>query len=583
MTASDISLDKNSLPGLSILQTQAGYACDGQYALIKVAGQDSRAFLQSQLSNDVNALKPGQGQFTCLLDRKAHVKSFFHLYRDFDPDEELFYILIEKEYIANLIDNIEQYRFAAQVDFVDICNTGKFFAIQGPRVNRIFNTLKSSITFNTIASSGTCKIDFDSNRVYVFRHSITGENGYFLWVNNEDFLQFKNSIEKHCQELGFIELNDGIINQARVEAGLLKYGIDFDENNLLPETGLVDKTVSYTKGCFVGQEILARVKSHGVPAKAIIGIVIDTDMTFSINSPIKIAGEEIGTVKSNIFSPKLNKLIALALLKKDYRVPDKHFTAEIEGYSLNATVKLLPFIEARSNKELADTLYKKAVEKYVHLPENIVPTESINLLKEVLILDPYLEDALEALAVMLSKHGEIEQAIALMKTLGHSNPDSVMAHTNLSVFYVQQGLKELAEEEKAIALSIRMRLAAAQMSNKHKEETDNERVDRLRRMEMFSQVLTIDAEDFFANAGMGECLVQEKEFAKAIPYLIKAIELKPIHLAAYFDLATAYKGIGKVSSEVKDILNEGIAIATKRGDTAGLQKLQDEMERLIRN
>jgi uncharacterized protein HemY len=121
-----------------------------------------------------------------------------------------------------------------------------------------------------------------------------------------------------------------------------------------------------------------------------------------------------------------------------------------------------------------------------------------------------------------------------------------------------------------------MRLAAAQFNNEKSQEDEKEKAELLRRKEMFEQVLNIDDQDFFANAGFGECLVAEKEFAKAIPYLKKAIEIKPIHLQAYLDLAKAYKATGD-DSKAKDILLEGLAIATKRGDTTMQKKFQEEL------
>jgi folate-binding protein YgfZ len=585
MAVTDLGLTNNIASALSALHTQAGHFVAEHYGLLQVSGKDSASFLQSQLTNNINELKPGIGQFTCLLDRKAHVIAYFHLFKSEGLSTELFYILVEKEQIPNLIQNLEQYRFAAHVELSDCSKDGKFIAIQGPRVNQIFGLLENNVYLNKIAHVDTCDIKWNNCVIRIFRHSITGEIGYFFWASNKDLPAFSQFVGNACHSLGFVELNDDVITKTRIESGLLKFGIDFDQNNLLPETGLIDQTVNYKKGCFIGQEIIARVRSHGLPAKAIIGLTIENKsieidkLSFPLNSSLTISGEEIGIIKSNTFSPTINKLLAFALLKRDYRVPQKEFSAQIGQHSISATVTILPFIQTQSNKELARKLYEQAVQKYVQGSESVLPTESINLLKEVLILDPQLEDAYEALAVILSKREQLEEAIVLMKNLAQLNPDSVMSHSNLSQFYVQQGLKELAEEEKAIALSIRMKLAAAQVTNKQAEEADKDNPDRLRRMEMFKQVLAIDPEDFFANAGLGECLVAQKDFTKAIDYLKKAIVLKPIHTPAYLDLAKAYRESGNNTS-AKETLTAGIAIATKRGDMKALQQLQDELTTL---
>jgi hypothetical protein len=134
-------------------------------------------------------------------------------------------------------------------------------------------------------------------------------------------------------------------------------------------------------------------------------------------------------------------------LKRDYRVPGKTFDAVIAEQKVTSMVAIMPFIRTQTNTILARKLYEESVQKFVQTPEGSEPTEAIRLLQEVLILDADLEDAYEALAVILSKHEELAPAINIMKVLADKNVDSVMAHSNLSHFYVQQGLKELAEEE----------------------------------------------------------------------------------------------------------------------------------------
>ena len=560
--------------GVATLHEKAGFYIARQYGLLFVTGKDATSFLHSQLTNDINELKAGDGQFSCLLDRKAHVQAYFHIYRDSKPLGQSFYIIVEKDQINRLVQSLEQYRFAAEVEFIDKSDLGYFVALEGRRASKIFSLLNPELYLHPISKIDTYDTEYGDKRIKTFKHSLSGENGYLFWLDS-DSKDFEKNFKELCKKLDFIELSDEVINTARIEAGLAKFHIDFDKDNLLPETGLIDKTVNYNKGCFVGQEILARVRSHGTPAQALIGIAIEDEknISYPINSPIVANGQEIGKIKSNTYSPTINKLVALVILKRDYRIPDKILIAQIDNTEVQIKVTLTPFVQIPTNAVLAHKLYEKAVEQFVQTAEGVKPNESIEILKEALLLDAQNENAYEALAVILSKYNELDAAIYIMKALADLNTDSVMAHSNLSQFYMLQGLKELAEEEKANALNIRMRLAAAQFKDQKREEAERE--EQQKRKEMFEQVLAIDKEDFFANAGLGECLVTEKNFAQAIPYLKKAIELKSIHLTSYLDLAKALKETG-FSDEAKNITSTGISIATKRGDTAMLLKLQDE-------
>ncbi len=587
MTVTNIDLNGNIASSLSVLRERGGYFLANEYGLLNVCGKDAAEFLQSQLSNNIHQLQPGSGQFTCLLDRKAHILAYFHLFRGEDPSDNIFHILAEVEQLPIITRQLEEYRFAAQVEFSNKGNDGKFIAIEGPRINKLFTSLNKKFDLGKLAQVDTFDTICDDYKIRFFRHSITGENGYFFWVANNDYAGFSKLLVDICHDSQLAKLSDQAINTARIEAGQIKFGVDFDKEFLLPETGLSETTVSYTKGCFTGQEVLARVKSHGLPAKALIGLNIEIDQpdeqitTFPINSPLLVTGQEIGLIKSNAYSPTLNKLIAFALLKRDYRVPGKTLCTQIAGQSVRATVSIPPFIKSKSSRETAHSLYENAIQQYAKAADDKEPTESIHLLKEALSLDPKFEDAYEALAVILGKYDKLAEAIGLMKKLCQLNTDSIMAHSNLSQFYMQQGNKELAEEEKAIALGIRMKLAAAEAmsAQKQKEQAGKDKEETKRRKEMFEQVLAIDAEDFFANAGLGECLVDVQEYEKAISYLKKAIELKPIHLQAYLALAKAYQGVGS-NSAAKETLEEGKAIAAKRGDMAMLQHLSNEITAL---
>ncbi|HEY9786186.1 MAG TPA: tetratricopeptide repeat protein, partial [Candidatus Obscuribacterales bacterium] len=207
--------------------------------------------------------------------------------------------------------------------------------------------------------------------------------------------------------------------------------------------------------------------------------------------------------------------------------------------------------------------------------------QSVKLLEEALMLDPQLEDAYEVLGVILSKRDRLDEAIALMHKLADLNPDSVMAHANLSVFYLEKGDKEKAEEEKAVSMSIRMRLAAREATRAMKEEQERKqkKEEAKERMEMFSQVLEIDSEDLLANYGMGDCLVVLEEYEKAIPYLNKALAVKPMHTVAYVALARALNGLGR-TKEAVDALNRGIEVASRKGDMTPLKEMQQQLAML---
>ncbi len=253
----------------------------------------------------------------------------------------------------------------------------------------------------------------------------------------------------------------------------------------------------------------------------------------------------------------------------------------INGVHTKATVCTLPFYHADPPQVVARHLYAEALKLYPDEKDDISESPAVERLRHALELDPVFEDAYEALGVILSKRDRLDEAIMLMKQLAALNPDSVMAHTNLSVFYVEQGLKDEAEEEKAISMSIRMRLAAQQANAQKKDEEKKaqELEEASSRMEMFKQVLEIDSEDLLANYGVGSCYVVLGEFEGAVPFLQKAIEVKPTYTLAYSSLAQAFEGCGQVQEAI-DAYQKGIEVASKRGDMTPLADMQKRLAAL---
>ena len=113
-------------------------------------------------------------------------------------------------------------------------------------------------------------------------------------------------------------INNETYNILRLEAKIPLYGVDFDPNNILPE--IIEKAVSYEKGCYVGQEIVARVKNiaKGITAKKLRFLEIDGNEIPEKNAKIMAGNNEVGYITSAAFSPRLNKAIGFGFVNKGF-------------------------------------------------------------------------------------------------------------------------------------------------------------------------------------------------------------------------------------------------------------------------
>jgi folate-binding protein YgfZ len=130
----------------------------------------------------------------------------------------------------------------------------------------------------------------------------------------------------------------------RIEAGIPAFGRDMDETNVVTETNL-DDSISFTKGCYVGQEIIIRIKHRGHVAKKLAGLLFAKKEQVEPGAGISSTdGKEIGRVTSVAFSPRLNASVGLGYVRYEYLVAGTAMMVRIDGGVSPATVHALPFL-----------------------------------------------------------------------------------------------------------------------------------------------------------------------------------------------------------------------------------------------
>lgn len=596
---------------------ELGYFAAAQYSLIEIYGADSERFINAQTTSDVKALKPYQWQPSALLDRKAHVVAYFNLYRK----NSSYRILAEESQVPTILEHLDKYIFSDKVELLNL-SSGKMLALIGSDARTIINenlSQKNPALFERDLIDG----DLCGINVHIFRAPLSSREAFLIYCAGDQFETLQEKLLPALKHYGAKKLSADQVLIERIEAGLPQFATDFTGENLIIELGLEDKAISYTKGCFQGQEVLARVKGHGSPNKQLTGLILELDSNqnspigdkIAVGTPLMVAGQEVAKILSNAYSQRLQRHIALAMVKRDFRTPGRELEVSIAVTSESgassaitgkATVKLLPFIEPEDLKLKAKDLYEEALKLYATIDSKSASnspvtsqtssqdnnqdsnqdsntSEAIKKLRTALLLDSHLEDAYEALGVILSKENQLDEAVELMETLARINPDSIMAYANLSVFYLEQGGgKEKAEEAKAQSMSIRMRLAAKEAMQEHQQKEDTAKIEAeaLERKAMFEQVIEIDSDDLFANNGLGNCYNILKQYQLAEPYLLKAIQIKPNHTVAYQELGRTYEGLGQTDKAI-ETFKKGIDVAAQKGDITPLKAMQARLDSLL--
>jgi tetratricopeptide (TPR) repeat protein len=357
-----------------------------------------------------------------------------------------------------------------------------------------------------------------------------------------------------------------------------------DRSYRIPETTLEREAVSYDKGCYLGQEVVARLRTYGSVKQALMGLVLEQGHDAPLprpGTPLSTDGSGVGHLASSAFSPTLDRAVAMAYLDRAHRAPGAtlDFTAE-DATAFRATVVVLPFYTAPSREERARSLYDGALELFqrdIHDEDDA----AIELLKEAVLLAPEYEDAYEVLGVILNRHGRVDEAIRYMRILERLNPDCIMAHTNLSVFYVSKGMIDEAETEKAKAAVLQIRKASEARKAEEIAAAERERIrkEALERIGMFQEVLEFDPDDPLATFGMGSAYMQLNQYAEAVPHLRRATEVTKDYSAAFLNLGKCLEFLGR-SEEARDAYRKGIEAATRKGDLMPMREMERRLKGL---
>lgn len=269
--------------------------------IIEVLGKEATQFLNGMITNDAAKLADGAQMLAAFPNAQGRLLAIARILRRGDR----FLFEIEKAVREKVFQNLFRFTFA-----------GDFFVEDLSENYRYFEVLASK---SEIHSPGA--IDFG--------------NDYF--VPNEAAQDFIGELKKQ----NAVEISDELYEILRVENGTPLYGVDMDETTIVPEIGLPD-LINYNKGCYIGQEIIARIHFRGHIAKKLTGLIFaDENAVVNPNDEVKsLDGKNAGRVTSVVFSPKLEKKIALAYIRYDYLAEG----TELKIGDAAARVKDLPFV-----------------------------------------------------------------------------------------------------------------------------------------------------------------------------------------------------------------------------------------------
>lgn len=306
--------------------------------LFQFTGPDRLPFLQGMLSNDLRGLKTFDGQYAALLTQQGKVVADVRVLCAMNS----FYLDFWEYLRERILAHLNRYLIADEVEIADRSDEYAMLSLQGPQSKALLLRLVKEDDLPH-RPFGHAMIHLDGSAVCVVAAGDTGEPGFDLIIPRTDLDKIARRLSQAGSSFSLRWVGAEAHEILRVEAGVPLYGVDFNEDNLLLETGL-DQAVSFTKGCYLGQEVIERIRSRGHVNRKLSGIVLEGETPAKPGSPIEANGKAAGTITSSVISPRLSRPIALGYVGREFWTAGTPIMVRSGTDETRGTVAALPFI-----------------------------------------------------------------------------------------------------------------------------------------------------------------------------------------------------------------------------------------------
>ena len=321
-------------PGYGAARQSAALLDRSHRGKLLVRGADRRGYLHAMLTNDIQALSPGSGCYSAYLTPQGRMLADM---RVLDLGEVLL-IDLDRDVAADVLARLDGFIFSEDVQLGDVTDTFGLVSVVGPAAGAVVSSVLGQLPgeLSSWREFQNAKAAFAGDVAFVVSSTEVGAEGFDIFVPRE-------SVDRLISELeaaGAAKLSPEAAETLRVEAGRPVFARDMDRDTIPLEGGIEGRAVSFTKGCYPGQEVVIRIlhRGHGRIARRLSGLVLDGDTVPGAGDMVRSGDTEAGRVTSAVWSPLAGRPIALAMLHRDFLAPgtrldvlhgDDRLTAEV--------------------------------------------------------------------------------------------------------------------------------------------------------------------------------------------------------------------------------------------------------------
>jgi folate-binding protein YgfZ len=301
------------------LREECGLVDRSERGKLLVKGAEAAEYLQGQLTNDVERLGVGEGCYAALLDRKGHMQADMRVLK---LTEDEIWIDTEGVTLEVVRRHLETYKIGRDVEVEDVTAERAILSLIGPRSAEIVGT------------AGAPEHSCEKTTVHRIDCTLVGTGlGLDLIVDTEHVTPLRTTL----LAMGTDEVSPEAAEILRIEAGTPRFGAEMDSSTMPAEAGIVEAAVDFEKGCYIGQETVARLHYKGRPNRHLRGLRLSAPAP--AGTPLRLGDREVGRIGGSCVSP-VHGPIALAILRREAE-PGAELAVGEDG--VTARVSDLPF------------------------------------------------------------------------------------------------------------------------------------------------------------------------------------------------------------------------------------------------
>ena len=315
-----------STEGYRALRDSSAVVRRGDRGVLAVTGPDRLVWLQGLVTNDVAALSPGDSRYAAYLTPQGRMITDLRVVNL--ADRAL--LEVPGSLAEGLRAKLEALLFAEDAEVHDMSGRMSVLDLHGPDAPGVLARARAALT--------------STSPIEPIRDDVYRVPGLTFFVPPGD----ADAVVRALTEAGAVETTLETLDVLRVEAGRPAFLVDMDEHTIPLEAGIEDRGLSFTKGCYVGQEVIVRVmhRGHGRVAKKLVGLLFEKNATPHAGDLVGSDKREIGRLTSVVWSPTLERPIALGYVHRDFVEEGTAVQVMAADGALPATVSDLPFVTA---------------------------------------------------------------------------------------------------------------------------------------------------------------------------------------------------------------------------------------------